>query len=96
MKTYQVCMIGNDVIRLRLTFATQIFVTGFALLNLFTSPAPVQAHRMPSLRFIMAHCQRGDGEIRTLDPLLARQVLSQLSYTPSFDFVIKSEQSFDS
>ena len=25
----------------------------------------------------------GDGEIRTLDPLLARQVLSQLSYTPS-------------
>ena len=25
---------------------------------------------------------RGDGEIRTHDPLLARQVLSQLSYTP--------------
>ena len=24
----------------------------------------------------------GDGEIRTQDPLLARQVLSQLSYTP--------------
>ena len=27
----------------------------------------------------------GDGEIRTLDPLLARQVLSQLSYTPIMD-----------
>ena len=26
----------------------------------------------------------GDGEIRTLDPLLARQVLSQLSYAPIF------------
>ena len=26
--------------------------------------------------------RNGDGEIRTLDPLLARQVLSQLSYTP--------------
>ncbi len=26
----------------------------------------------------------GDGEIRTLDPLLARQVLSQLSYAPAF------------
>ena len=26
----------------------------------------------------------GDGEIRTLDPLLARQVLSQLSYAPNF------------
>ena len=27
-------------------------------------------------------CFRGDNEIRTRDPLLARQVLSQLSYTP--------------
>ena len=27
----------------------------------------------------------GDKGIRTLDPLLARQVLSQLSYAPSFD-----------
>ena len=26
--------------------------------------------------------ENGDGGIRTLDPLLARQVLSQLSYTP--------------
>ena len=34
--------------------------------------------------YSMAYCFRvnGDGEIRTLDPLLARQVLSQLSYTP--------------
>ena len=29
----------------------------------------------------------GDGEIRTLDPLLARQVLSQLSYAPSWFFI---------
>ena len=28
------------------------------------------------------HYLHGDGEIRTHDPLLARQVLSQLSYTP--------------
>ena len=27
----------------------------------------------------------GDEEIRTLDPLLARQVLSQLSYIPAWD-----------
>ena len=35
--------------------------------------------------FRTSHCLRvnGDGEIRTLDPLLARQVLSQLSYTPT-------------
>ena len=43
-----------------------------------------------SIRFSRYNCQMtsfrylasGDGEIRTLDPLLARQVLSQLSYTP--------------
>ena len=29
----------------------------------------------------------GDGEIRTLDPLLARQVLSQLSYAPGFPYL---------
>jgi hypothetical protein len=31
----------------------------------------------------------GDKEIRTLDPLRARQVLSQLSYTPMWKFTIK-------
>ena len=34
------------------------------------------------LVFIKLLSVNGDGEIRTLDPLLARQVLSQLSYTP--------------
>ena len=29
----------------------------------------------------------GDGEIRTLDPLRARQVLSQLSYAPVWQFM---------
>ena len=33
-------------------------------------------------RYISSFRYNGDGEIRTLDPLLARQVLSQLSYTP--------------
>ena len=31
---------------------------------------------------LLSELSTGDGEIRTLDPLLARQVLSQLSYTP--------------
>ncbi len=35
-----------------------------------------------SLSFANGLSANGDGEIRTLDPLLARQVLSQLSYTP--------------
>ena len=34
--------------------------------------------------FLLVTSANGDGEIRTLDPLLARQVLSQLSYTPMF------------
>ncbi len=48
-----------------------------------------QAHLHKCIRLFMAvhlghslHYFRGDGEIRTHDPLLARQVLSQLSYTP--------------
>ena len=35
-------------------------------------------------RYISSFRYNGDGEIRTLDPLLARQVLSQLSYTPKY------------
>ena len=35
-----------------------------------------------TLREIIADFSNGDNEIRTRDPLLARQVLSQLSYTP--------------
>ena len=34
------------------------------------------------MRFQYQTGTNGDGEIRTLDPLLARQVLSQLSYAP--------------
>ena len=34
-----------------------------------------------SVRFVASS---GDGEIRTHDPLLARQVLSQLSYAPIY------------
>ena len=42
-------------------------------------------HFVSCFTLCIALCQRGDGEIRTLDPLLARQVLSQLSYTPTLD-----------
>ena len=35
-----------------------------------------------SQQILFSSTDNGDGEIRTLDPLLARQVLSQLSYTP--------------
>ena len=35
-----------------------------------------------SQQILFSSADNGDGEIRTLDPLLARQVLSQLSYAP--------------
>ena len=38
----------------------------------------------------------GDNEIRTHDPLLARQVLSQLSYTPTISSVGQSADRFKS
>ena len=37
---------------------------------------------LPARLRLFSSLSPGDGEIRTLDPLLARQVLSQLSYTP--------------
>ena len=36
----------------------------------------------------------GDNRDRTDDPLLAKQVLSQLSYTPVFDWVLSSSLFF--
>ena len=47
-------------------------------------------------RYTLVYHQRyipminGDGEIRTLDPLLARQVLSQLSYTPVWNYSLSA------
>ena len=45
----------------------------------------VRKLRVPSVR-----SAGGDSEIRTRDPLLARQVLSQLSYTPGESFTRQS------
>ena len=41
-------------------------------------------HELLSKHRPLVLCFRGDNEIRTRDPLLARQVLSQLSYTPRY------------
>ena len=48
------------------------------------SPRSSRFEPFGNLRFAYASLllPSGDGGIRTLDPLLARQVLSQLSYTP--------------
>ena len=46
--------------------------------------------------FSLKYSASGDGEIRTLDPLLARQVLSQLSYTPTGAGIHLSSQTVSS
>ena len=53
----------------------------FKILDLFQY-AVFKVRYLPSAP-IRSRSASGDGEIRTLDPLLARQVLSQLSYTPT-------------
>ena len=55
----------------------------FAEIKLPRAPSRSDSHvRFPLSAIILTVNGNGDGEIRTLDPLLARQVLSQLSYTP--------------
>ena len=55
----------------------------FAEIKLPRAPSRSDSHvRFPLSAIILTINGNGDGEIRTLDPLLARQVLSQLSYAP--------------
>ena len=55
----------------------------FAEIKLPRAPSRSDSHvRLPLSAIILTVNGNGDGEIRTLDPLLARQVLSQLSYAP--------------
>ena len=42
----------------------------------------VRSNQLSSKPILKSYDSSGDEEIRTLDPQLARQVLSQLSYTP--------------
>ena len=52
---------------------------GLSLINKsFISVFGFQGTKCQMIKYLAS----GDGEIRTLDPLLARQVLSQLSYAP--------------
>ncbi len=51
---------------------------------IFRGRLPMASPFRPLLRFFFLRAAGGDEQIRTVDPLLARQVLSQLSYTPVF------------
>ena len=58
---------------------SDVLLINFKIYRIFILYAVFKVH----IRTDHCHRANGDGEIRTLDPLLARQVLSQLSYTPT-------------
>ena len=66
-------------------FAPCIILNNLSLFDCFISHLNTQISLCAIItdKFLHLMMFSGDGEIRTLDPLLARQVLSQLSYTPT-------------
>ena len=58
-----------------------------SLQGISSSPAAEHSRNNASSVQPLSELSNGDGEIRTLDPLLARQVLSQLSYTPMINTI---------
>ena len=73
---YSIC--GFQGTYLMYVRSTKLDNTSLSFTNGLTLNSSV-ALRLVLIKLLSAN---GDGEIRTLDPLLARQVLSQLSYTP--------------
>ena len=71
---------------LRFINASHLFITGVRrtpfCLYIYDLVRINALDRLCPSRVPSSFCLRGDGESRTHDPLLARQVLSQLSYTP--------------
>ena len=63
---------------LKACFQKQIYIFGFITC--------LHVSEKALLLSCIVQSRNGDGEIRTHDPLLARQVLSQLSYTPTVLF----------
>ena len=59
-----------------------------SLQGISSSPAAERSRNNASSAQLLSELSNGDGEIRTLDPLLARQVLSQLSYAPMHRFCV--------
>ena len=70
-------------VRLMLSPGISKDVVGLTRLELVTSRlSGVRSNQLSYKPILKSSDFSGDEEIRTLDPLLARQVLSQLSYIP--------------
>ena len=64
------------------TVSSAVPSAAYVLTIVFGMGTGVTRKRITTGKFPHAFACNGDEGIRTLDPLLARQVLSQLSYTP--------------
>ena len=67
---------------------TPLFCAPHAALRVRVSHAPCTV----AIFCFAKNCFGGDEENRTPDPLLARQVLSQLSYTPKFNLILRQNR----
>ena len=67
---------------------TPLFCAPHAALRARVSHAPCTV----AIFCFAKNCFGGDEENRTPDPLLARQVLSQLSYTPKFNLILRQNR----
>ena len=73
-------------------FLTFTVLKSFALSTLISIAGRKAANPTTKFRVLPSGLPiGGDEQNRTVDPLLARQVLSQLSYTPVFELITNSE-----
>ena len=73
-------------------FLTSTVLKSFALSTLISIAGRKAANPTTKFRVLPSGLPiGGDEQNRTVDPLLARQVLSQLSYTPVFELITNSE-----
>ena len=95
---YSVFNVQTKTLKVLAEHLTQCSV-GLRRLELPTSRlSGVRSNRLSYKPILIKRCylifSSGDGEIRTLDPLLARQVLSQLSYAPLVPYIYYTRYSF--
>ena len=82
------CLVFVSILRLTYHQEMNVLHMRFSRYSFHMPAFNIQAGILCGKTNIFSFTASGDKEIRTLDPLLARQVLSQLSYIPIFCFFI--------
>ena len=82
------CLVFVSILRLTYHQEMNVLHMRFSRYSFHMPAFNIQAGILCGKTNIFSFTASGDKEIRTLDPLLARQVLSQLSYIPIFCFLL--------